>query len=54
VTEHQQAFLALMRSMLPPRDTRRPTLADWLTFRDVAEAWDQVRDGAIRPEPCSP
>lgn len=54
MTPDQHAFLQLMRSLLPPRDTRRPTLADWLSFRDVAETWDQVRDGILRLEPCRP
>lgn len=43
-----------MQTLLPPRDTRRPRLADWLAVHDVAEAWEQVRDGILRPEPCRP
>lgn len=51
MTSDERAFLELMRALLPPRGARRPALADWLCLHDIVDAWRQVRDGAIRPEP---
>lgn len=54
MSEAQRGFLAVMRALLPRRDGRRPPLADWLACRDIAEAWDLVRSGAVTPEATPP
>ncbi len=35
--------LTILRSLLPPRNARRPALADWLSVQDIQDDWRQIK-----------
>ncbi len=35
--------LTILRSLLPPRNARRPALTDWLSVQDIHDDWRQIK-----------